>query len=373
MDTATLENEIAALRDSLREAEDICRAIRHGEVDAVLVGRSDEEKQVLVMSGAYTRYRQIVEDIAQGAVTLSSSGEILFSNHSFAAMLGLQPKEIFRTPIDGWVADRDRAQLALLKQGRLGPHGIAIALRRPDGTEVPVTLSQVVAGDDFVTALFTDLSASKATLFEAEAILEAIRTGGVDAFVVDGKQVRLLESANTLYRTMVERMRQGAVTISAAGEIVYANERFVALAGVPQGRIVGARLADYIAEEHQAAFHALVKKGSGDAELKLVSAYGQRAATLASMTTMDGHKLFIFTDISERKRHQAFDELTRRFLSMMAHEFRNILAPISASAHFLKMQGGLDAEGSKAVEAIERNVGRLSALVEDLRRINPKE
>src|SRR5258706_1120034 len=227
MNTANPEEEIAALRESLREAQEICLAIRHDKVDAVVVGPSDEQKRVLLLSGAYTRYRQIVEDMQQGAVTISGAGDILFANHSFAAMLGHSPIDLFRTPLERWIAPASRRHAEALKSGRSGQHDLA--LTRRDGSALPVRVSTVSASDDFVTLLVTDLRKEKEELREAEETLEAIRKGAVDAFVVDGKQVLVLETANTPYRVMVERMRQGAVTLSGDGEIVYTNERFQSL------------------------------------------------------------------------------------------------------------------------------------------------
>src|SRR6266446_6963159 len=219
MDTASLEYEIAALRESLREAEDICLAIRHGEVDAVVVGRSEEQKRVLLLSGAYARYRQLVEDMAQGAVTIAGSGDILFSNHSFAAMVGESPVDLFRTPLERWVAAEDRRHVETLKSGPLGQRDIELTLKRRNGATLRACVSLVSASDDFVTLLVTDLGGEKERLREAEETLEAIRKGAVDAFVVDGKRVLMLETANAPFRAMVESMRQGAVTLSAGGEI----------------------------------------------------------------------------------------------------------------------------------------------------------
>lgn len=54
-------------------------------------------------------------------------------------------------------------------------------------------------------------------LEEAESTLEAIRSGQVDAFVIAGSEVVLLERASAPYRTLVEHMQQGAVTLSADG------------------------------------------------------------------------------------------------------------------------------------------------------------
>jgi PAS domain S-box-containing protein len=373
MDTTTLEYEIGALRESLREAEDICLAIRHGEVDAVVVGRSDEHKRVLLLSGAYTRYRELVEDMAQGAVTITGSGDILFSNHSFATMVGESPVDLFHTSLERWVAAEDRRHVATLRSGRLGQRDVELTLKRKDGGALPVRVSLVSASDDFVTLLVTDFTGQKHQLREAEETLEAIRKGAVDAFVVDGKQVLLLEPANTPYRTMVERMRQGAVTISGGGEIVYANERFVSMVGIPNGRVVGSRLVELISESDRAVFNAMLPaKENAQAELRLRSANGERPMTLATMTTLDGHKLFLFTDMTEQKRHEASDERTRKFLGMLAHEFRNILGPISNAVQLLK-KSELGPDSQKAVEVIERQTGRLIGLVDDLRRVNPKE
>jgi PAS domain S-box-containing protein len=373
MNTNDPQQEIAALRESLREAQEICLAIRHGEVDAVVVGQSDDQRRVLLLSGAYTRYRQIVEDMLQGAVTISGSGDILFTNHSFAAMLGHSPIDLFRTPLERWIAPADRKHAEALKSGRTGQRDFELKLTRRDGSALPVRVSMVSASDDFVTLLFTDLRKEKEELREAEETLEAIRKGAVDAFVVDGKQVLVLETANTPYRLMVERMRQGAVTLSGAGEIVYTNERFQTMVATPHGRLLGSKLAELIAEADRPALQSMLQaKDHAQAELHLRSANGERPVTLATMTTLDGHKLFLFADLTEQKRHEASDERTRKFLGMLAHEFRNILGPISNSVEVLK-QAQLGADPLKAVEVIERQTARLVGLVEDLRKVNPKE
>jgi PAS domain S-box-containing protein len=373
MHDSSQQDELAAVRETLREAEDICRAIQSGEVDAVIVGKSEDEKRVLLMSGAYTRYRQLVEDMDQGAVTIARSGDILFTNQSFAAMVGRSPREVFRTPFESWVAEADRRSVDAIKAGELGQEPIHLKLKRRDGEILPVRISQVSASDDFVTVLVTDTSPPDEQRGEAEAMVEAIRSGRVDAFVVDGKQIKLLDSANALYRNMVERMRQGAVTVTDGGEIVYANERFISMAGVPHGRLMRSKLADLVADGDQAAFRSIMNKEQAEAELRLRTSNGQTVSVVATMAGLDGHKLFLFTDITERKRHQASDELTRKFLGMLAHEFRNILGPIVNSAELLKRGAGLDAEGQKAVATIERQSARLLALVEDLRKVNPKE
>jgi len=366
-----VEREVAALQQTLQEAHDVCQAIRAGQVDAVVVGQTDEEKRVLLLSGAYTRYRQLVEDMAQGAVTVSKSGEILFANHSLAAMLEEPLIDLFRTTLAQWVAAGDRGRIAPLLAPHAGEGDVEVDLARRSGATQPVRFSVVTSSDDFVTLLVTPIVREQAN--EAEATLEAIRKGAVDAFVVGGRQVMMLDSASAPYRTLVERMRQGAVTVQPDGNIVYANERFVAMIGVPHGRLIGSTLSGLVAESDRAAFASmLAARESAQAEVKLRCANGERPVMQATMTSLDGHKLFLFTDLTEQKRHEASDERTRKFLGMLAHEFRNILGPIGNSVEVLKRKN-LDADGQKSVDMIERQTGRLLGLVEDLRRINPRE
>jgi PAS domain S-box-containing protein len=366
-----VEMEMAALQQTLQEAHDVCQAIRAGQVDAVVVGQTDEEKRVLLFSDAYTRYRQLVEDMAQGAVTVAKSGEILFANHSFAAMLDEQLIDLFRTTLANWVPAGDRGRLAPLLAPHVGERDVEVNLVRRNGAKLPVRFSVVTSSDDFVTLLVTPVAQEH--INEAEATLEAIRKGAVDAFVVGGKQVLMLDSASAPYRTLVERMRQGAVTVQHDGSIVYANERFVAMIGVPHGRLLGSPLSALVAESDRAAFASmLAARENAQAEVKLRCANGERPIVQTTMTSLDGHKLFLFTDLTEQKRHEASDERTRKFLGMLAHEFRNILGPIGNSVEVLKRKN-LDADGQKSVDMIERQTSRLLGLVEDLRRINPRE
>jgi len=66
----------------------------------------------------------------------------------------------------------------------------------------------------------SEIADLKSRLAEAEDTLRALRSGEVDAFVVDGEsgpQVFTLKSAAEPYRLLVEQMREGAVTLSVGG------------------------------------------------------------------------------------------------------------------------------------------------------------
>ncbi len=86
----------------------------------------------------------------------------------------------------------------------------------------------------------------------------------------------------------------------------------------------------------------------------------------------------IARDITDRKAleeqlRQTLAELAEadrrksEFLALLAHELRNPLAPISNAVQILRLSGGGDAQAVQATtEMMERQVGQLSRLVEDL-------
>jgi len=82
-------------------------------------------------------------------------------------------------------------------------------------------------------------------------------------------------------------------------------------------------------------------------------------------------------DITERSRLErqakaqaaALADLHRRkdeFLAMLSHELRNPLSPILNAVHLLRLQGGENLIQQEARTVIERQVGQLSHLVDDL-------
>ena len=86
-------------------------------------------------------------------------------------------------------------------------------------------------------------------LAEAEAVLSALRSGQVDALSIPGEQglqVFTLKGAESFYRTLIDEMNEGAVTITADGVILYCNRCFAEMLGQPQEKIAGSRFTDWI-------------------------------------------------------------------------------------------------------------------------------
>lgn len=84
----------SSLRGRVAELEETLRAIRMGEVDAVLVSGPGGDR-VFTLQGAEHPYRLMVETIDEGAATLADDGTVLYANRSFA--------EIFAVPLEKFI------------------------------------------------------------------------------------------------------------------------------------------------------------------------------------------------------------------------------------------------------------------------------
>jgi putative nucleotidyltransferase with HDIG domain/PAS domain S-box-containing protein len=91
VDPVVLLAQIAELTQTLD-------AIRRGGVDAVVVGEPGAE-QVHPLTSAERPYRAIVDNMSEGALTVSSRQIILFANRRFAEMIGRDPTDIVGAPI----------------------------------------------------------------------------------------------------------------------------------------------------------------------------------------------------------------------------------------------------------------------------------
>jgi PAS domain S-box-containing protein len=89
----------------------------------------------------------------------------------------------------------------------------------------------------------------RSRLNEMEEALAAIRNGEVDAIVVSGsqgEQVYSVSSAETPYRTFIEQMSEGAVTLTKEGTILYCNPRFTNIVQAPYEKVIGSSIKRFI-------------------------------------------------------------------------------------------------------------------------------
>ena len=99
----------------LSEAEETLRAVRSGEVDAIVVHGQGEGK-VFTLQGADHTYRAFVERMNEGAAVLSSDHTVLHSNGRFARFLGRRLQSVIGSSMLDLVLPDDHPKLRALLQ-----------------------------------------------------------------------------------------------------------------------------------------------------------------------------------------------------------------------------------------------------------------
>ena len=122
-----------------------------------LQSRLDEAAETL---RALTSREVMVQNMAEGGLTLTRDGLILFSNHQFASILGLPLDRVIGSPVHEFVAAEDAPVVHALLAGTAGPAAEA-RLKNVDSALVPVHLSAsafLLDDAECVCLIVTDLT-----------------------------------------------------------------------------------------------------------------------------------------------------------------------------------------------------------------------
>jgi len=102
-------------------------------------------------------------------------------------------------------------------------------------------------------------------LREAEETLQAIRSGAVDAIVVQGpggEKVFTLQGADHIYRVFLERMNEGAAVLGRDHTVLHCNRRFARLLGAGLQSVIGSSLQDLVWPDDHARLNALLRRAA---------------------------------------------------------------------------------------------------------------
>jgi PAS domain S-box-containing protein len=216
-----LQAENEELRQRLTEAEDTLRAIRSGEVDALVTDTSLGQR-VFTLQGADTVYRTAIENINEGAITLSPEGTILYSNHYFAKMMRADLNEIIGTSIYDFIGTANRDPFTTLLAQDSGR--VEISLRAVDGTQVPVyvAIRNLHLDNLTICAVVTDLTEQKRSE-------EMLATKNLIQFILEQSPnaVIVCDAVGTvLYITQAAQRLASRPTLGHSIDPVLSNIRF---------------------------------------------------------------------------------------------------------------------------------------------------
>ena len=237
------------------------------------------------------------------------------------------------------------------------------------------------------TIMLTEIADLQRRLEEAEETIRAIRSGDVDAFVVEapqGARVYTLETADRPYRLLVEEMQQGALTLNNNGSIAFCNRRFAELVGRPHEPLMGVPFQDFIPLDAQTDFESLLQQsrtGFSQGESHVLNADGSLVPVFLTFNALPpdcGVAIgLVVTDLTTQRHHEKINALLEalkeadcrknEFLAMLSHELRSPLAPMTNAVQLLHLQQGSEnLIQQQARNIIERQLGHLQHLVDDL-------
>ena len=156
---------MAVLVERLAIAEETLRALRAGEVDAIVLDTGPGEQRIYTLETQDRPYRRLVERMSEGAALLDADGLLVYANRRLAVLLGVPLERLIGRPFCDWLDEPERPhfsrRLATATSGGHDEH----TLRRLDGVSVPVLVGVNVTAepDGLLHCLtVTDLSEQKA-------------------------------------------------------------------------------------------------------------------------------------------------------------------------------------------------------------------
>ena len=366
--------EIADLRNRLEEAEDTLRAIREGEVDALVVyGHGGE--QIYTLKGADYSYRILIEAINEGAGILALDGDILYANQKLSEILGAPLERLVGTCISDYVEAADRELLmALLEHGRQGASKGEVSLRNRYGVIVPAYLSfrsfnlEEVPGA--VCMVVTDLTQQKRqeAILAEEQLSRAIFEQVEAVILVVDPEGRILRASheahqicrsNLLLRQFDEVIRL-AIFDTTGGKSGPAAYKPFLISSILQGKIFHGLEVSFSPPEGREPLEMLLNAGP------LRGSQGEVMGAVVALT-----------DITERKRveealKQAHDELEQRVKDrtaelrlMVAQLQEEVTDRLQTEEALKKSEARLRHLSSQLLAAQERERKRLAAELHD--------
>src|SRR5205085_2367015 len=171
-------DDVNSLRRRLAELEETLRAIRGGEVDALVVSEGAANR-VYTLQGAEHPYRVMVQAMNEGAATLTQEGVVLFANPRLAQMLHLPQERLIGASLWDFVQDLDRNHRdQLLRRVQKQAIQVECALHVAGGRSLPVYLSFSPLheqGFRGICVIATDLTGQKKRAQELADANEALR------------------------------------------------------------------------------------------------------------------------------------------------------------------------------------------------------
>jgi len=238
-DVLRAENTVLRLR--LTQLEEALRAIRGCEVDALFVA-GDGGGRVFTLDGADRAYRALIEEMGEGALTLTPEGIILYANRHFAALLGRPLERVMGVPIAACFAPECHTALsALLLDGQSAKASAELDLLTEAGLRIALLLTvnrlAIEGLPDAVCMVATDLTWQKRS--EAAIVARLALLQVIERQEQTEESLRLSLETLRLHDSALGAISQGVLISDEHGCTTYVNRACEAITGYSAAEMAG--------------------------------------------------------------------------------------------------------------------------------------
>jgi PAS domain S-box-containing protein len=192
--------------------------------------------------------------------------------------------------------------------------------------------------------------------------------------------VDLVRRDSAYLQFIADTSAAGIAHCSADGRFLFVNKAYAARFGQTPEQLIGRPVLEVLGEEAYETIRPFIERALAGESLQFETSINYKLAGWYYMHCAYTPEIdeqgrvvgwvAVTTDISDRYRlEQALREADRRkdeFLATLAHELRNPLAPIRNAIQILRLEGPPDLRLQWARDVIDRQVGQLTRIVEDL-------
>lgn len=268
---------IEDLERRLAESEETLRALASGEVDAVVIAGPDSQRRVYTLKGADEPYRLIVQDMAEGAVTLSQDGVVLFCNHRFADMVGSPLERVIGLQLSDFVAPEfSESAQALMQRAHAANSKGEIGLLGAGGRTIPVFLSATrlrLESIDGFCMVVTDLTEQKRNehIVREERLARSILEQAAETILVVGLDGNVIRASRPAYRlagaSVLFRQFDEVISLAGATGDPFPFASLLDMAGRGTGREVLEMTARTLAGDQREVLLSVAPLRDGGTEL----------------------------------------------------------------------------------------------------------
>jgi two-component system CheB/CheR fusion protein len=344
-----------------RTVEDVIDGVVVTFLDITELKRAEEQRETLAA---------IVDSSQDGIIGKTLDGVITSWNAGAERLYGYSAREAVGRTLDLIVPPDQRPLMAAvfekLRQGlKVDPFETARVRKGGERFDISLTFSPV-----------------------RDASGRLIGASGIDRDISDHKRAdAALRRSEGRLRRLVESDLLGVIFSDEAGNILEANDAFLAMVGATREdlRSGGVKWGEMTPPEYfpldlQGIAEAKARGACTPYEKEYVRKDGTRVPILIGYALLEGpgeEFVCFILDLTAQKRLE--EELRHRtdqlveaghrkdeFLAMLGHELRNPLAPIRNCLHLLQSPHLTEEQEKRALRTIERQVFHLTRLVDDL-------